>query len=368
MEQAVNRVVNNNESIRSVARDSNICYVTLSRYVKQARENNNIGDNISLEKYGYSKHKQIFTDAQLEELVSYVKQSSKIYLGLSPKEVRKLAYDCAMAFHVEVPESWIKNKAAGEDCLTSFLKKQPTLSIRVPEATSIGRATNFNKPNVDAFFDKLARVRDKFKFSSSEIWNLDETGLTTVQRLGKVIAEKGTKQIGGITSGERGVLVTLCIAVSAIGNHVPPMFLFPRKRFHDHFIRDGPPGCIGAGNGSGWMTAEEFYIFMKHFVSNVRPSVEKPVLLLLDNHESHTAYNTVKYAKDNEVVLLSFPPHCSHRLQPLDRSVYGPLKKYMTSEKRCLDEKQSRQIYDNIRYTRACSKSITICSCTKECN
>ena len=26
--------------------------------------------------------------------------------------------------------------------------------------------------------------------------------------------------------------------------------------------------------------------------------------------------------------MLSFPPHCSHKLQPLDRSVYGPLKCY----------------------------------------
>ena len=26
--------------------------------------------------------------------------------------------------------------------------------------------------------------------------------------------------------------------------------------------------------------------------------------------------------------MLSFPPHCSHKLQPLDRTVYGPLKRY----------------------------------------
>lgn len=327
MEEAINRVLQNNETIRSVAKDLNICHVTLSRYLKKVRQNN---EN-ALKDYGYSKHKQVFSDTQLDELVSYIKHCSKIYFGLSPKEVRRFAYDCAVAFDVAVPESWRRDNAAGEDWFTSFLKKHPTLSIRTPEATSIGRATNFNKPNVDAFFNKLAAVRDKFEFTASEIWNLDETGLTTVQRLGKIVAQKGIKQVGGITSSERGVLVTMCIAVNAIGNHVPPMFLFPRKRFHDHFIRDGPPGCIGAGNGSGWMTQDEFYIFMQHFVSHVRPNREKPVLLLLDNHDSHTAYKTVKYAKDNGVVLLSFPPHCSHRLQPLDRSVYGPLKKYMTS-------------------------------------
>ena len=33
-------------------------------------------------------------------------------------------------------------------------------------------------------------------------------------------------------------------------------------------------------------------------------------------------------AKDNGIVMLSFPPHCSRKLQPLDSTVYGPLKRY----------------------------------------
>ena len=30
--------------------------------------------------------------------------------------------------------------------------------------------------------------------------------------------------------------------------------------------------------------------------------------------------------------MLSFPPHCSHKLQPLDRSVFGPFKKYVNAD------------------------------------
>ena len=29
--------------------------------------------------------------------------------------------------------------------------------------------------------------------------------------------------------------------------------------------------------------------------------------------------------------MLLFPPHCTHRLQPLDRSIYGPFKKYFNT-------------------------------------
>ena len=66
---------------------------------------------------------------------------------------------------------------------------------------------------------------------------------------------------------------------------------------------------------------------MKHFVKTVKVNIEHPVLLLLDNHYSHLAMDVLDYCKDNGVVLLSFPPHCSHKLQPLDRTVFGPLKK-----------------------------------------
>ncbi|KAJ8966942.1 hypothetical protein NQ317_019173 [Molorchus minor] len=116
MQEAVNRLPNNNESIRSVARDKNIFHVTLTRYVRQAKQNN--GNQISLKKYGNSKHKQVFTEAQHEELVKYIMHSSKINFGLSPREVRKLANECATAFNIKVPESWEKNK----DWLTIFLK------------------------------------------------------------------------------------------------------------------------------------------------------------------------------------------------------------------------------------------------------
>ena len=132
-------------------------------------------------------------------------------------------------------------------------------------------------------------------------------------------------------SAERGQLVTVCCAVSAIGNTVPPMFVFPRVHYKDSFVNGAPPNSIGAAHPSGWMTAENFLTFMKHFVRHVRCSQEETVLLILDNHESHLSIEVLEFAKENGVIMLSFPPHTSHKLQPLDRSVYGPFKKYYIS-------------------------------------
>jgi len=74
------------------------------------------------------------------------------------------------------------------------------------------------------------------------------------------------------------------------------------------------------------VTAENFLLSIKHFHEHVKSTKEKPVLLIFDNHSSHIDYNVVKFAKDNSIILLTFPPHCSHALQPLDVSVFGPFK------------------------------------------
>lgn len=220
---------------------------------------------------------------------------------------------------------------AGTDWFSGFMKRHPNLSIRAAQPTSLSRATSFNRPNVERFFKKLGDVIEKHSFTGNDIWNVDETGITTVQTPDRVIARRGVKQVGAMTSGERGVLVSVACAVNALGNVIPPAFVFPRKRYKDHFLNDGPPGSVGCGNGSGWMQEEDFLIFLNHFVKQTKVSPDKKVLLLLDNHSSHLSVKAITYCKENGIVLLSLPPHCSHKLQPLDCSVYGPFKKLINT-------------------------------------
>ena len=53
---------------------------------------------------------------------------------------------------------------------------------------------------------------------------------------------------------------------------------------------------------------------------------------MLDNHESRFSIPVIDLAKASGVHMVTLVPHSSHKLQPLDRTVYGPFKNSMNGE------------------------------------
>jgi len=143
----------------------------------------------------------------------------------------------------------------------------------------------------------------------------------------KIIASKGRKQVGSVTSAERGETITVEICMSAAGSFMPPLFVFPRQRHNLEFIRNAPPGSFAEFHKSGWMQKEIFEHWLEKFKIFTNASKDRPVLLILDGHSTHTkSIELITMARDNEVIFLCFPPHCTHKLQPLDCRLYETFK------------------------------------------
>lgn len=260
-------------------------------------------------------------------LVDYLLQASKHHYGLPITEDGTLSFQFAVGLKKNVPPNWNKEEKAGKDWYLGFMKRHSQkLSLRKPECTSLSRARSFNRENVNCFFNNYERVLHRSQFSPEQIYNVDESGITTVHIPPKVVAGKGVKQVGQVTSGERGKLVTIIAAINTIGNTVPPMLIFPRANFKDHMLKGSPPGTIGSANPSGWSNPEMFMKYLKHFVSHVKPSSQAPIILIMDNHESHITIEAIDYCKDHNITILTLPPHTSHKLQPLYCTVFGSFK------------------------------------------
>ena len=135
LQDAAKKVKEDKRSIRSVAKEAGICHVTLNRCIKKHRD----GIPSLIPRYN-TESKQVFSEAPESELQSYIKKAADIYFGLSPKDVRVLAFQCAKKFNIKMPSTWEEKECAGSDWLNEFLKRHPSLSIRVPEPTSLARA------------------------------------------------------------------------------------------------------------------------------------------------------------------------------------------------------------------------------------
>lgn len=131
MSRATAICIHENKSQWSVAEDLIIRHITLISYIKKLKASE-LGGPPS--ECGWRPHIRIFDSSQELMLSNYLKNYADMYFGLSSKNVRKLVFEFAIKLNLKVPAYWHKNESTSVDWSYNFLKRNPTLSIRQPEA------------------------------------------------------------------------------------------------------------------------------------------------------------------------------------------------------------------------------------------
>ena len=89
--------------------------------------------------------------------------------------------------------------------------------------------------------------------------NVDETELSLVPGVKKIIDKRGMKESSQITEGKRGQLQTVVMATNAAGDYIPPMIIYKAKRMVPDLEKDFPPRTTVRLSESGYVYKDLFF-------------------------------------------------------------------------------------------------------------
>jgi hypothetical protein len=280
--------------------------------------------------------KLIIPPALEQKFVEYLLLTERKYFGYTRDDVRRQVFQLAVQNKISNPFS-IATETADKDWFNRFMKRHSDkLSLCQPTGKSTARATEFSKEQLGILFGVYEKELAAHDYPPSRIFDVDETGLTVVQKKPIVLTMKGKRQIGVLTATERDFLIKIVVYINASGIFVPPLIIFPRKNANHLLTRGAPPGTIFKYQPSGWINSEIFMDWFEHFVSVTKPSASDPVLPIVDGHTDHTRnLHLIVKARECHVAITCLPPHSTQKLQPLDKTFMAPLKHYYGEEIRC---------------------------------
>ena len=207
------------------------------------------------------------------------------------------------------------------------MERNPTLSLRKGDSTANARMSAMdNKEAIERYFTILEDVLTENNLADkpSQIYNVDESGMPLDHHPPRILVKKGQRKVRYRTSGNKSQ-VTVVGCVNAAGSSIPPFVIFDAKSLNMEWTKGEVPGTTYGLSSNGWIDMDLFKGWLtNHFLQHAVSA--RPLLLLMDGHSSHYNPEAIHIAKENNVILFTLIPHTTHEMQPMDTSVFGPLK------------------------------------------
>lgn len=209
--------------------------------------------------------------------------------------------------------------------IANFLERHNArVSMRKARILGSSRVNAVCKDEILMFFAEYEDFLNTHDLDATRIYNCDETGIDPQGGSPvKVIGARGAKNIS-VRRGCNRENTSVLMAVSASGVMIPPLFIFKGKRVPSNLLQGAPPASKVTVSENAFVDADIFDQWIDHFIESI--SAARPVLLTLDNHSAHIALSVRKKCVANGIHLLSFPPHTTHILQPMDAGCFRSFK------------------------------------------
>nr|CAI5833441.1 unnamed protein product [Callosobruchus analis] len=128
--------------------------------------------------------------------------------------------------------------------------------------------------------------------SPARVYNADESGFVLCPQGGKVLAQRGARNV-----------------YEASGEVAPPLVVYPYKSLPAAIVKTVPDDWGVGHSDNGWMKSELFMI-----------------ILFVDGHKTHITYELSNLCIKLQIILIVLYPNATKILQPADVACFKPLK------------------------------------------
>lgn len=235
-------------------------------------------------------------------------------------------------------------RAPSEAWVTRFLNRNSDLLINA-WTTPMDR-NRHHADSVDSYrlyFELLHSKMAEYNVEPQDTYNMDEKGFAIgVSGRSKRIFDKAlyqSKQFRKSLHDGNREWVSILATVCADGSVLPPGVIYPAAgravqaswvapidpKKHDIFFTTSPTGWTNDDLGITWLEQ----VFERYTARKAR---RRWRLLILDGHGSHITKAFIDYCDAHKILLMIYPPHSTHTLQPLDVVCFAPLAQNYTKE------------------------------------
>lgn len=161
-------------------------------------------------------------------------------------------------------------------------------------------------------------------------------------RTKRVFTKQAYEQGQIIGTGQDGnrEWITCVAGICMDGTWLPPLLIYQAVsgNIQDSWVQDFDPDkhpCCFSSTKTGWTNDEMGFEWLSRvFDPNTKKKARQGRswrLLIVDGHGSHLTMRFLDYCFERKIMVAVFPPHSTHRLQPLDVSLFSPLATAYTS-------------------------------------
>ena len=117
--------------------------------------------------------------------------------------------------------------------------------------------------------------------------------------------------------------VTMIVDINSFGSHVRAVLIFPRLYLKNDILTRASAVSIGGANPTVWSNQSFVVVYLKHFIACEISGKEDPVCLILYQYNPQLSIPAIILTKQNDISLITLPPHTSLKFWPLDCNIFG---------------------------------------------